>query len=200
MEARGRGPEVHIDEPLAKFQRFLPKRFFFFLHALRQFFQNLAIFGTTTAACCGRVCREGGGQAPPAIDPQNISMAPTPVAGAFAGEGGVRGRGLPLPPAIDAPKHKHGSHVFPPSAAKHARRCSAPPRTTSGLAQPWLSVCPRGRSCLKMFQSENMYARRCGCDSIVNARRDTNGTTATACLNAETHVGPGANRGEAAGV
>ena len=114
--------------------------------------------------------------------------------------GGVRGRGLPLPPAIDAPKHKHGSHVFPPSAAKHARRCSAPPRPTSGLAQPWLSVCPRGRSCLKMFQSENMYARRCGCDSIVNARRDTNGTTATACLNAETHVGPGANRGEAAGV
>ena len=141
-----------------------------------------------------------GGQAPPAIDPQNISMAPTPVAGAFAGRGGVRGRGLPLPPAIDAPKHKHGSHVFPPSAAKHAQRCSAPPRTTSGLAQPWLSVCPRGRSCLKMFQSENMYARRCGCDSIVNARRDTNGTTATACLNAETHVGPGANRGEAAGV
>ena len=166
MEARGRGPEVHVDEPLAKFQRFLRKRFFFFTCPETVFSE----FSHFWHHDCG-VLRTR-----------------------------LPGRGGASPPRDRPPKHKHGSHVFPPSAAKHARRCSAPPRTTSGLAQPWLSVCPRGRSCLKMFQSENMYARRCGCDSIVNARRDTNGTNATACLNAETHVGPGANRGEAAGV
>ena len=74
MLARGRGPEVHVDEPLAKFQRFLPKRFFFFLHAPRQFFSKFSHF---LAPRPWREIFAAGGEPPsPSVDLTDGRMGP----------------------------------------------------------------------------------------------------------------------------
>ena len=114
---------------------------------------------------------------------------------------GVRGGGgWPSPPRLAAQNISMAPTpprpVLPNTLGIDRRRPDQPP----AFAQAWLSACPRGTSCLKILSFETMYARRCACDLIVNTRRDTVGRTPDACLDAETHVGPGANRGEAPGV